>query len=264
MNDAQPGKVIGILSGMGPHAGLDLAEKILKQTQARTDQEHLPVAILSYPERIVDRSTYLFDETKPTPVPALTKIALQLAGVGAVVGGIPCNTAHDPRIFGAIERRLKAQSAPLRLIHMIDETAERIRRDLDGVERVGVLASTAVYEFGLYEASLERHDLVPVVPARDVQDELVNPVIFDTEFGIKAQSQPVTEQARRHLLDAAAHLKEHGAEAIILGCTEFPLALPEATAHDLPLVDPTVMLARALIRETAPEKLRPLSAALPV
>ena len=229
------GKVIGIISGMGPAAGLDLADKIIAQTDADTDQQHVPVALLSFPERIVDRSTYLFDQTKPSPVPALVEIALQLEQVGAVVGGMPCNTAHDPRIFDAIVEALDEQGASMRM----------------------VLASSAVYRFRLYHKALERAELEAVMPSADVQKELVNPVIFDPVFGIKAQSQPVTPQARQHLLSAAAHVRERGAQALILGCTEFPLAVPEAEVHGMPTVDPTVLLARALIRETAPEKLRP-------
>ena len=51
--------IIGIVGGVGPYAGLDLTEKIFGQTIASSDQEHLPVALLSLPERIEDRTRYL-------------------------------------------------------------------------------------------------------------------------------------------------------------------------------------------------------------
>jgi aspartate racemase len=47
-----------------------------------------------------------------------------------------------------------------------------------------------------------------------------------------------------------------GAEAVVLGCTELPLAVPEAELDGLPIVDPTRILARALIRAVTPARLR--------
>ena len=42
-------------------------------------------------------------------------------------------------------------------------------------------------------------------------------------------------------------LREMGAEVVVLGCTELPLALPEDALDGLPLVDPTQVLAGALV-----------------
>ncbi len=58
------------------------------------------------------------------------------------------------------------------------------------------------------------------------------------------------------LLDATEHLAARGAEAVILGCTELPLAVPEAMHAGVPLVNSTRALARALIAATHPAKLR--------
>jgi aspartate racemase len=46
---------------------------------------------------------------------------------------------------------------------------------------------------------------------------------------------------------------------IILGCTEIPLVLTDAAVGGIPLIDPTLILARALIREAAPDRLRTLT-----
>jgi len=47
-----------------------------------------------------------------------------------------------------------------------------------------------------------------------------------------------------------------GADAVILGCTEIPLALTEPDLHGVPLLDATKVLARALIIAFAPERLK--------
>ncbi len=254
MNPDAP--VIGILSGMGPYAGLDLAAKIHALTRAQTDQEHLPVALLSYPGWIPDRSAFLADPEAPSPVPPLAAITRRLHRAGATVLGMPCNTAHAPAILNAVQEALRRSDTPVRFIHMIEETARHVREALPEVRRVGVLATPAVCRLGLYRQALAEAGLEALHPASAVQRAYVTPAIFDESYGIKAQSDPVTPRARRGLREAVRHLRERGAEAVILGCTEFPPALPEPVIDGLPLLDPTAVLARALIRTTYPERLR--------
>ena len=47
------------------------------------------------------------------------------------------------------------------------------------------------------------------------------------------------------------------ADAVILGCTEIPIGIPERKIGSTFIIDPGLILARALIRETAAEKLLP-------
>ena len=47
-----------------------------------------------------------------------------------------------------------------------------------------------------------------------------------------------------------------GAEVVILGCTEIPLALPESNYNGIPLIDSTAILARALILNSNPDLLK--------
>jgi aspartate racemase len=251
-------RVIGIIGGMGPHAGYDLAEKILTQTAARTDQEHLPVALLSYPERLVDRSTFLYDETDENPAYALADIARRLEGAGAVVAGMPCNTAHAPGIFDVIVEELDRTGHGIRLLHMIEETVQFMQDTMPQVGCIGTLSTLAVYDLGLHRRPLEAAGFDVVVPDKDVQRDVVNRTIFDATFGLKAQSRPVTPKARQNLVDAIQHLRDKGADAIMLGCTELPLAPLLDGVDGVPLIDPALILARSLIQATYPEALKPL------
>ena len=253
---------IGIIGGMGPAAGLDLADKITAQTRARGDHDHLPVALLSYPRRIVDRSTFLFNQTDENPGIALAEIARQLEQVGAVVAGMPCNTAHAPAIFDTIQHELDVTGHDIQLLHMIEETVQFMKQHTPHVSCVGTLSTLAVYDLQLHRAPLEAAGFDVVVPDDAIKREKVNRTIFDNTFGLKAQSHPVTATARHHLLDAIRHLRAKGADAVVLGCTELPLA-PLVTGadgiDDVLLIDPADILARALIRAVAPESLRPLN-----
>ncbi len=250
--------VIGVLGGMGPYAGLDLVKKIFDHTLAHSDHTHLPVAMLSYPERIPDRASFLFGQIQVNPADSLAEIARQLEGAGAVVAGIPCNTAHAPAIYDVMVEQLRKTGNRIRMVHMIEETTRFLRDEGRGVERVGVLSTTAVYRLRMYADALEQAGFTPVALEEDAHEELVNETIYNEEWGIKGIANPVSERARTYLLEAIRMLGRKGAQAVILGCTELPLAVPEPEIDGMMLVDPTVVLARALIRETYPEQLRPL------
>jgi aspartate racemase len=232
MSDEQ---MIGIVGGVGPYAGLDLAEKIFDETVANTDQEHLPVALISVPGTIAE--------------------VLRLETVGAGVVGIPCNTAHAPQIFDIMTAELDKSGSTARLLHMIEEIAGFIRRRFPKIETVGVLSTTGTQIAGVYPHYLEREGLRVLQPDGKLQSE-IHAAIYDPESGIKARSNPVTDKARDRLLGGILYLEREGAEAIILGCSEIPLAVTDKMVGGVPMIDPTFVLARALIKSVAPDRLR--------
>lgn len=251
-------KIIGVIGGMGPYAGLDLTRKMFEETIAGTDQDHVPVALFSLSHRIADRTAFLLQEIDTNPAPAIARVALQLERAGAVVAGMSCNSAHVPALFDEINATLQASKSRIRLLNMIDETVAFIAANHTLLSRIGVLSTNSVYHFGVYKKALSQAQLDPVLPDVATQENIVHMAIYDPVYGIKAQSEPVSEKAKRGLAETIKKLNEAGAEAIILGCTELPLALPEPELNGIPLIDPTRILARALIRETYPEKLKPI------
>ncbi|HIG75055.1 MAG TPA: aspartate/glutamate racemase family protein [Bacteroidetes bacterium] len=253
-----PRDAIGVLGGLGPHAGLDLVRSILDETAARRDQEHLPVVLVSVPGRIPDRSAWLADRSAPSPAPPMLAVLRQLDEAGCAVAGIPCNTAHAPPLFDALREGLAEEGRELRLLHIVDTIVDRVREVAPGAERVGVLATSASIQNRLHEIGLEAAGMHAVVPDAEHQAR-VQASIFDEDWGLKAVSSPPDPRAREALHAATEHLVREGAQAVILGCTELPLAVPEAVheATGVPFVSSTRALARGLIRATFPHKLRP-------
>ncbi len=247
-------KIIGIVGGVGPYAGADLFRKICSQTRAETDQEHLEVVMISDPSHINDRSVYLEKGGGRNPGDAIGDIILRLAAAGAEVVGIPCNTAHSPAIVAAVESKVIASGVMVEIVHMIREVAEAMRRTPTRPKRMGLLATTGTYHSKVYSEILGPEGFEVIVPEVFTQKD-VHRAIYDPKFGIKAQGHPISTEAKGILEGASRELLELGAEKIILGCTELPLAFPDES--DI-YVDPTLILARALIREAAPEKLKPL------
>ena len=244
--------VIGILGGMGPQAGLDLAAKVIAETHATTDQDHLPMALLSYSHLIGDRSAYVLNASTENPGIAIASVARDLAKLGVRIAGIPCNSAHAPQIFDELIRSLAG--VDIRILHLIQETIQYIAESVPKARTIGCLSTLSVHRTGLYQSHLQRAGFTPVMPSDEIAENVVHRAIYDPEFGIKAKSAPVTTQAREMILSAIEHCTFQGAEAIILGCTELPLAV--SSTSELSLIDPARALARALIRETSPHKLR--------
>lgn len=247
-------KMIGVVGGVGPYAGLDLVGKILDQTDAVCDQDHLPVCLLSLPGEIADRTEFLLGRGSVNPALAIAQVISDLHGRGASVVGVPCNTAHAPAIFEEIVRRIPKD---VTLVHMITETIRYIQRRHPFATNIGVLSTTGTFRSNVYPDALARHGLAGLQVTPEVQRDLIQPAIYDKTYGIKAHSNPVADRAKRNLREGIEILRQGGAEVLILGCTEIPLALTAAAIDGLPLVDPTRILARALIREFAPDALRP-------
>lgn len=248
-------KIIGILGGLGPAAGADLFHKIIEETVATCDQDHPAVALLSYADRIPDRATYIRDSSKPNPVLPMWDVLMHLQRVGASVASVPCITAHVSVIFGVLRDRLAAEGHGLRLLSMIEETVKFIQKQYPEIKKVGAISTWATKRNRLFEQALVGAGFEFLPPDDNVQDG-VEAAIYDPQFGIKAISNPVHPQARENLLRSLRHLRKKGAEAVILGCTELPIGIPESDIEGVKTIDPTRALARALIHAVAPEKLR--------
>lgn len=230
MNDSP--QVIGILGGMGPAATADFYTKLVEATHGRRDQDHLRTVIWSDPT-IPDRTEALL-EGGPDPTPWLVHGGRVLREAGATLMVIPCNTAHAfvPRI---------ADQVGLPIVHMIDEVAQYLAARSPRISTVGLLATTGTIRAGLYQDWLARVGIDLVLPEPAVQEGKVMPAIR----AVKAdQRGGATSEA---LAGAARGLVARGAQAVIAGCTEIPLGLA-AEAVSVPLVDPAVVLAQALVR----------------
>jgi len=246
--------VIGIVGGVGPHAGYDLALKILEETDASSDQEHIPVIMISDGDVIPDRTAYLEGSEKRNPADPIADVLRRLGNAGATAAGIPCNTAHATRIFQEIEAKNAAASGPS-LVNMVVETGRYVRHTRPGLSTVGLLSTLGTARSQVYQNGFKDLGIGVVLPDEDTQRH-VHAAIYDPSFGIKACSQPVSNEATEILTKALMGFASSGITTVILGCTEIPLALPVPEWNGITLIDATRVLARALIRETYPEKLK--------
>lgn len=247
--------LIGIAGGMGPGAGIDLSAKIVEQTLARRDQEHLPQVLWSEPGRIFDRTDFLEGRVKTNPAFRIAQVLLKLEAAGASVAGLACNSAHAPQIFDVILAELSAKKSKLQLLHMIREVGSFVSQTYPSRKKVGILGTTGTYVTRQYELIGEQGLQVMNLPEKE--QKKLNLAIYHPVYGVKTNPESISGKARSILHEAMTWLVRQGAGAIVLGCTEFPLIYRERSFLEVPVIDSSLVLARALIRAHSPEKLRP-------
>eukprot|EP01063_Lacrimia_lanifica_P003504 TRINITY_DN1187_c0_g1_i4.p1 TRINITY_DN1187_c0_g1~~TRINITY_DN1187_c0_g1_i4.p1 ORF type:complete len:470 (+),score=167.84 TRINITY_DN1187_c0_g1_i4:67-1476(+) len=246
---------IGIGGGVGPAAGVILHKKIVENTISDgTDQSHCEVHHISRPD-VADRTKFLLGKGKVSPAIGMAKTMAALkesvkrAGKRFVVAGVPCNTFHAPLIWDEFLRQLDEERTAntVKMVHMLEETVGAIKSLLPNAKRIGLLSTTGTRMSRVYHDLLEPQGF-EVVQVDEDDQHLVHDAIYNTEWGVKA-IQPTTMQSMSQFQSFATELVRRGAEAIILGCTEIPLALPMAAYEGVPLIDPMVALARACIQK---------------
>ncbi len=223
-------KTIGVLGGMGPAATTDFFARLVHRTDARCDQDH-PDCVVYNACHVPDRTSHLL-EAGEDPTSALVTAAQRLESFGAGVLAIPCNTAHA--YHSHIQR-----AVGIPVMHMIELAAEKARGLLAGAGTVGVLAAHGTLQLGLYSEQLLAVGLKAVTPnASEVT------VLSAVVEAVKGGDRRTSELLHR----VGENLVGRGAQALLLGCTELPLAFDQARAS-VSTVDATEVLALATLRE---------------
>jgi aspartate racemase len=224
--------MIGVLGGMGPLATHDFFGKVLAATPARGDADHVPLLIQSDP-RIAPRPVAILGKGR-SPLPELMAGRDRLIAAGATALAMPCNTAHFwfPDL---------SAGCPVPFISIVDACVMELAPKVRAGDAVGLIATRATLAGRIFDAPLIQAGYTPVVPPEDLMDELVLPAIELVKAGHPLPAGPLIAKTVQSLM-------QQGVGAVILACTETPVALD---AMQSPLrakcVDSTAALARACV-----------------
>lgn len=153
--------------------------------------------------------------------------SLAAAGAGALL--ICTNTMHkvaDP----------VAQQAGIPLLHITDPTIAALQAA--GIRHAGLLGTRFTMEDDFYTARLHAAGLQVSLPGSQDRLEL-HRIIFD-----ELCLGQVHDASRQRVLAMVAALRQQGAEAVILGCTEIAMLISNQHT-DMPLFDTTQLHAEA-------------------
>ncbi|NDI36243.1 amino acid racemase [Chengkuizengella sediminis] len=219
-------KTIGIIGGMGPMATVDLMEKIIKNTPAKDDQEHIHV-IADNNAQIPDRSSAILGKGED-PTPLLVQSAQRLQNAGADLLVIACNTAHF--FYNAVKKTIQ-----IPILHIPLETAYHLKKN--NFNKVGLLATEGTVKSKLYQRYFQKYDIEFIRTDYTLQEKVMQG-IYDIKGG-------KLDTGYMHLSFVAEQLKKSGAEAIVAGCTEVPLVLK--STEEMCVIDPTDIIAKKVI-----------------
>lgn len=257
-------KKIGIMGGMGPSAGCDLHEKIIRLTPANCDQEHFHV-VLDTNINIADRTAYILDHMKremlegkdipsggadivkdilqtyeisdvapQSPRDEIIKSAKFLESAGCDIIGMSCVTAHyfENDIIEAIDTKFVS----------ITECVAKALADKN-IKKAALLITDGSLCGQTFEPHFKKHNIEAVYPNLDEQ-KLIMDLVYKY---IKPGNYDQINEVKGRVWALIEHYKSQGAQAFILGCTELPIAFDLLHIQSDNIIDATLELAKSLV-----------------
>ncbi len=205
----QKNKKIGIIGGVGPQATQFIYERIIEFSQtkygARNNNDYPRVVIESVPVPDFISDTTQIDIAKNMLIEAVQ--GLEKAGATRLCIG--SNTVHI-----LLDDLKKATN--IEFISMIELVAQKCLTQ--GFKKVGILGTPVLLKSGIYKHELEKHNIELILPTEEeiaVADSIIRHVLAGQKVYDKKQEY----------INTLNDLFDRGSQAIILGCTELPLAI---------------------------------------
>lgn len=224
--------LLGVLGGMGPLAAADFLKKLAEETPAQRDQEHIPYVAYGVPQ-IPERPAAILANGE-SPLPHMLRGIAVLKQAGAQAIAIACNTAHF-----WYDDLVKEGGLPI--LHIADAVCNELEARGIRSGRIGLISTEGTVHAGFYQSRFAARGLECLLSSREDQSGLVLPAIA----AVKAND---LTRAHNLAITAVMRLHDAGAQAVVLACTETPVAVdfashPAAT-H---CIDATRALARACV-----------------
>lgn len=224
-------KVVGILGGMGPEATIDIFTDIVKHTKIENDNDHLRIIIDNNPKLPSRQDAILQGTENPGPAMASTAQNIEKAGADFIIIG--ANTAHYfyPYVKDAVN---------IPVLHIIGETVLATIDTVNGIKKVGVLATKGAMKTGMFQEAFKEVGIT----VTDVPEHILT-LVHSAVFAFR--SEGLNESNLAMMKKAVSFLIENGAEAIVMGCTEIPLILKDQET-DVPFINPNDVIAEVAVK----------------
>jgi aspartate racemase len=224
-------KTIGLIGGMSWESSIEYYRVINEVAHEKLGGLHNALSVMytvDFHELEILQHENRWDEADDMLVDA----AKRLKNGGADFIVICTNTMH--KSAPKIESEVK-----IPILHIADATAQVVKKA--GIKKIGLLGTRYTMEEDFYTGRLRKNfGLEVVLPEKPDRDE-VHRVIFE-----ELVVGNVLPESRQKYLRIIQSLADHGAEGVILGCTEIG-SLVKQEDCELPLFDTTIIHARAAV-----------------
>jgi len=228
-------KKIGLIGGIGPESTLDYYRRIIYAARQRSGGLAVPEIIIYSAD--LQEALAIMESKRPGLLADWLLIKLDaLHAAGADFAAITANTAH--LVFDEVAKR-----SPLPLISIVEATCTAAQQQ--GLQRIGLLGTRFTMQADFFQQPFSRQGMEVVVPLPEEQDLIHERLFSEIELGI------IKDATRDELLAIVQRMVEQERiEALILGCTELPLILPDQ-AHGIPLLNTVAIHVASIVAKAA-------------
>ena len=222
-------KTIGLIGGMSWESTAHYYRVLNEETARRLGGLHsAPILLDSLDFAPIEELQRASKWDAAGAILAASAKRLEVAGAGVI--GLATNTMH-------IVADQIVNNIGVPFVHIADPTADALKAQ--EFRTVGLLGTRFTMEMSFYKDRLKAQGLDVLVPDKDVS--VLNAIIYDELCrGI------VRDESRQIFIQAIERLAQHGAQAVILGCTEIGMLIDQ-TSSPLPVFDTTDLHAKALV-----------------
>lgn len=225
-------KTIGLIGGMSWESTVSYYSMINEEVKKRLGGLH-SAKILLYSVDFAEIEALQHSGKWDESGQMLAEAAACLEKGGADFVLICTNTMHRvaPQVAAAVR---------IPLIHIADATAAALQAQ--GVKNVALLGTAYTMEQDFYKGRLSQNFGMTVLVPEAQDRAIVHHIIYD-----ELCLGQIRSESRQRYVDIIKKLKDRGAEAVILGCTEIGLLISAADSC-LPVFDTTSLHAQEAVR----------------
>ena len=140
---------LGVIGGMGPLATVKFYDKVVLNTDAHNDNEHIDLVVLNH-STMPDRTRCIIEKKDLEFLNVIKKDLEILDNIGVDVVAIPCNTSHY--FYDEFSKYTN-----LKIINMIEETILEIKRR--GVKQVAVFGTIGTLNSKVYDKYAQKYGI---------------------------------------------------------------------------------------------------------
>ena len=140
---------LGVIGGMGPLATVKFYDKVVLNTDAHNDNEHIDLVVLNH-STMPDRTRCIIEKKDLEFLSVIKKDLEILDNIGVDVVAIPCNTSHY--FYDEFSKYTN-----LKIINMIEETILEIKKR--GVKQVAVFGTIGTLNSKVYDKYAQKYGI---------------------------------------------------------------------------------------------------------
>lgn len=226
-------KTIGLLSGMMYHSGIDYYRIINDEVGKRLGGVHSAKVVMASVDFQEISDLQHANDWEELEILLSREVITNLSNVDIVL--ICTNTMNC--LAEKIARNTKKQ-----VLNIFDCVQDVVVSQ--GFKKVGLLGTKFTMQSGHYTKRLEYKGIEVIVPNEADMDYVHQTIYQDLSRPSFYEDLEDFDVAKKNFLAIIDKMKENGVEAVILGCTEIPLLIKEAS---IPVMNTTEIHAKAVV-----------------